>query len=79
MKGIIMELWVCGKIRAVYHNKKGVVWDIQGVFDSETLAIDACKTGEHFIGPITLNKRLPEKGTQWPGCYFPKKGKFRME
>lgn len=68
-----MELWVCGKVRKVY-TEKLVVWDLQGVFDSETQAVNACKTDQHFVGPVLLNEELPEEGVQWPGAYFPNKG-----
>lgn len=65
-----MELWICGKVRRVYGHKM-VVWDIQGIFDSEAQAVSACKTENCFVGPVPLNKELSEEAVQWPGCYFP--------
>lgn len=67
-----MELWVCGKVRKVY-SKRLVVWAIQGIFDSEMQATEACKTDQYFVGPVPLNKELPEEGIEWPGVYFPKR------
>lgn len=65
-----MKLWVCGKVRRAY-SERSVVWDIIGIFDSETQAVKTCKTEKHFVGPVPLNKNLGEKGVRWPGVYFP--------
>lgn len=52
-------------------------WDVLGIFSTEKRAINACTKDTHFIGPLPLNKRLPDLTVTWPGCYYPKKGKGR--
>ena len=63
---IVKKMWVVGQWF------DGERWDLQGVFDDETKAIKACLTTLYFIGPVILNKILPEKSIEWPGCYYPK-------
>lgn len=65
-----VRLWVVGHFWG--KTPKGVIWSIEGVFDSEEKAVAACRTEASFIGPITLNEQLPEKVISWPGCYYPK-------
>lgn len=63
-------LWVCGKNRG--HNDQGhPCWDIQGVFDTEEQAVEACKELRDFVGPVTLNEQLPQDATEWPGIRYP--------
>lgn len=64
-----MEVWVCGKHRSgkVHH----VIWDLQGVFSTEALAIAACKDDTYFIGPAGVDKVLLDATEDWPGCYYP--------
>lgn len=65
-----MKLFVVGKL--VKDGPVGErVWELGGVFESEPLAIAACKGTNYFIGPIELNFVTPEEVTEWPGCYFP--------
>ncbi len=66
--GII--LWVCGKATADAPDG-GVAWEIQGVYDSEQKAKDACKTPWYFIGPQPLNIGQPHKRKEWEGAYYP--------
>lgn len=60
-------LWVCGKIL----NPATSMWEIVGVFTSEKLAVAACTTPWHFVGPQKLNVRNPDETIDWPGCYYP--------
>lgn len=60
-----MELWIVGKV------VEGSEWEFDGVFDSEEKAIAACKSENHFIGPATLNKEIPEDCVEWVGAYYP--------
>lgn len=63
-------LWICGKLRG--HAADGTpAWDLQGVFDTEDAATAACQDGNDFIGPVPLNKPLPQAATDWPGCRYP--------
>ena len=72
-----MILWVVGKHVAEMpegdapKGSTGVVWELQGVFDSQELAEQACTLPVHFIGPIEMNVRMPEESTDWEGLYWP--------
>lgn len=63
------KLYVVGDYKA--QHELGVIWDFQGVFDTKKKAENACKTINHFVGPVPLNKQLPESPTVWPDCYYP--------
>jgi len=63
------KLWVVGKIKS---EKKWREWEFIGVFESKRTAIKTCRTPDHFIGSVVLNKdegdvTLPE----WPGWSYP--------
>ena len=60
-----MDLWIVG--REYDYNS----WEFCGVFGEERLAVDACTTSTHFVGPATLDERLPDIRVRWPGAYFP--------
>ncbi len=63
-------IWVVGKIKAKIYS--GIVWEIQGVFDSEQKAVKACgEYKNYFIGPLKLNEVLPNMTFEWPGVYYP--------
>jgi hypothetical protein len=64
-----MKLWIVGK--NIADLDAGVVWEFQGVYDSEEKALSACISPNHFIGPAALNKSLPDETQQWPGCIYP--------
>ena len=64
-------IWISGKLRG--HADDGTpAWDLQGVFDTEAAADAACVDGADFIGPVPLNKPLPQDATSWPGCRYPR-------
>jgi hypothetical protein len=60
------ELWIAGKLI-----KSGKNWEILGVFSTEQLAVDACSTDDHFVGPIKLDEKLSEDNIDWAGHYYP--------
>lgn len=64
------ELWVCGKYLEQRDN--GAVWEMQGVFSSEEKAVAACLTEDFFIGPVELDKAMPEERIVWYKAYYPK-------
>lgn len=47
-------------------------WDFQGVFETEQLAIAACRDETYFIGPAIVNEVLGHDTEDWPGAYSPK-------
>lgn len=65
------DIWICGLW-------SGDTWYINGVFTTEEMAVKACKTGLHFVGPATLNEEFPNTHynhleiMDWPGLYYPK-------
>lgn len=61
-----MTYWICGRWT------NNVMWEFQGLFDTEQKAIDACKSDRYFIAPAVVNEELTEVSESWPGCYFPK-------
>ena len=46
--------------------------EFQGVFDTEKKAVSACVTNCHCVCPATLNKKLPQRRTVWPGAWYPR-------
>lgn len=62
-----MELWIVGQVKS----PDGKVWEFQGVFGSEELAVAACKGPDWFVGPAVLNNQLASEPIQWPGCFRP--------
>ena len=63
-------LWIVGEYKGETQNVSHA-WDIIGIADTEEKAISFCTSDIHFIGPIELNKRLPDETITWPGCYYP--------
>ncbi len=51
-------------------NDDCTMWEVMGIFEDESDAVDECTTSKDFVGPIPLNKSLPDK-TEWPGAYYP--------
>jgi len=66
------QLWVCGLYNGLDPHG-GRTWELVGVYTTEKLALDACKTNLHFIGPVILNESVHEKSVFWPGAYYPKR------
>jgi hypothetical protein len=60
-----VRVWLVGK---AYHDGS---MDIQGVFNTERRAIDACKTENHFVGPMRMNFEYQGEKTEWADAYFP--------
>ena len=42
-----------------------------GIFDNEIVAVEACRNKYYFLGPVELNRLLPDKLVPWPGCRYP--------
>ena len=69
-----MTLWLCARY---VRNYDGEVWELQGIFSSEEAAIAACRSSQHFVGPVEVDKRLPERTVDWRGLYYPRGQKER--
>ena len=63
-------VWVVGLTRTFAKDK--CLWDLQGVFVSEGMAITACKDINYFVAPIEINRSMPQNVSSWPGLYYPK-------
>lgn len=50
---------------------EGNEWSLRGVFEVESMAVKACTHPNHFVGPLELNKLLPDAVTKWPDLYYP--------
>jgi hypothetical protein len=49
----------------------GTAWELQGIFDSDTKAIIACRDESYFVSPITINKELPHETITMSCCLYP--------
>ena len=50
-------------------------WEFQGVFSTESAAVEACRDETYWTGPAELDQQLPhETMPEWPGAWFPKAG-----
>ena len=45
--------------------------EFQGVFGSETRAVDACRTDTHCVCPATVGVELGQDAETWPGAWYP--------
>jgi hypothetical protein len=52
-------------------NEKHKSWKMVGVFSKESEAVKACKTENHFVGSLLLNKSY-QRNRKWKGAYYPK-------
>lgn len=61
-------VWVVGQFRKEVDG--GMVWDMQGVFDSEEKARAACRNWRYFYTSLVLNENAPDDvvlvDVHWP-------------
>lgn len=43
----------------------------QGVFDDESLAVEACRTENYCVCPAILNENRPHEKETWDGAWYP--------
>lgn len=64
------ELWFAGHTNA--ETPQGNVWEIQGVFATKDLALQAClEHPDWWIAPLTLGQVLPLEPQPWPSLEWP--------
>lgn len=64
------RVWIAGIVyNDEIHGEE--TWALVGVFESESLAVAACTTTKHFVGPAIMNERLPDEITEWEDGYYP--------
>lgn len=61
-------VWVVGRREP---NTDPVQWHIQGITETESLAIEMCVDETYFIGPVPINVSLSHNRIEWVGSYFP--------
>lgn len=64
-----MNLYVVGKVE---NKEEWKLWTLEGIYDTEEAAVTHCNNRPlWFVGPIELNKALPEVTDSWKGSYYP--------
>jgi len=64
-----MRLWIVGQTRS--GEFPDLVWDFQGVFDSEDKAREACINEWYWMAPITVNESLSDESYAFPDIVYP--------
>ena len=59
------QVWVVG----IWRDESE--WEIVGVFSAEALGLMHIRKKNYFIGPLIMNKALPDKTIPWEGAYYP--------
>lgn len=62
-----MTMWVVGKV--IDYSAKS--WEMIGVFDTKAQALRECRAPLYFLGPIELNRAMPDQTIEWEGAYYP--------
>ncbi len=60
-----MKLWI------VFQWLGNSVVQLQGVFDDEALAVEACRDATYYVGCVTLNEELPHETVPWSEVWYP--------
>ena len=67
------ELWIVGQHK--HTTNSGLVWEFQGVFDSEEKAIAACRNERYWVAEVELNKEICDEPQKFKNAYYPFKAK----
>ena len=69
-------VYIVGRfISVIEEQPPHAAWELMGVFTKEGDAVLACTQSNDFVGPIQLNKKLPEESISWPRVYYPLENK----
>lgn len=68
------QLWIVGKVT----DYPAGAWEFIGVFEDEALAVRVCITVDYFVGPVEINKVLPDDTIEWEGAFYPLSPKGQM-
>lgn len=63
--------WLVGQVRS--GEFPNMVWEFQGIFDSEQKAKEACRNDQYFVAPVVLNGKIPDESAIFPDSFHPKK------
>jgi hypothetical protein len=61
--------WLVGQFRK--ETPDGVIWDFQGIFQSESQAVEACRDENYFVAPVVLDCEIEHEKVRWDG-WWPK-------
>lgn len=61
------KLWLVGKMLPGSKN----VWEFQGIFSREDLAVDHCRNRFYFVAPVKVDEEVPSQTRIWPDAYYP--------
>lgn len=64
-------VYVVGRVHVDGMQGEPAAWQVLGVFDDHDRAVAACSTSDDFVGPIQLNRRLPDDVVPWPNAVYP--------
>ena len=59
------QVWI------VFQTRPGGVIEFQGVFGTETRAIEACRNDMHCACPAIVGEELPQETKSWQGAWYP--------
>ena len=63
-----MEHWICGRLIGEW-SAEGCIWEFQGVFSTESKAVEACGDETYFIFKSVLDEELPHEAFVADGRY----------
>lgn len=69
-----MNLFLVGKV--ISQTEAGSVWEVQGIFSTEELAVAACHGPNYCVMPLTLDEELSDAPEQWG--YYPKASPVKL-
>ena len=61
--------WLVGQYRS--GKFPDIIWEFQGLFTNEDLAIKACKNSNYFYHKVKVNEELPEETFEFPEVIYP--------
>ena len=62
-------IWIVGRYTG--QDEDGMfLWNFCGAFDDKELAVAACWSDKHFVGPVVVNQAAGKKHV-WVGSWYP--------
>lgn len=68
-----MKIWIVGKV--IEFTTYGSVWIFCGAYSDKKKAETHCSDGTYFVGPAEVDQAMPDEREDWPGAYYPRRGK----
>jgi len=70
-----VNLWLVGQYKC--GEFPDIVWEFQGVFDTEAAARDACICSTYFYAPVELNHACDHECIEFPNVKWPRVSQCR--